>query len=319
VLAGSLLAPLLAHAACVPDRDENESLVTRPRVIAIQMEPAEVAPRQALRLRALYAGGDESDVDWAFCAEQKPLSELGPIAKSCLAPDGSGLAAPFATGLEASGSMPADACRLFGPDRPPPKPNEPAGRPVDADPSGGYYQPIGVFDYAQGQASLFEARVSCSLPGVTRAQFTDFQQRYVRNVNPQIDAVEAVLEGEVVPLESDRAVQVRAGQELSLRVWTAPCGAQLDAAARCGGAEPYLYFDLGTRTLVTRTETLSAAWFATAGRFHESRTGLDTADDGSLGRNVWTAPREPGPVTLWVVLRDDRGGVTWQSYPLEIE
>ena len=309
-----------APAACVPDRDDHESLVTSPRVLAIQMEPAEVAPRQALRLRALYAGGEQSDVDWAFCTEQKPLSELGPIAKNCLAPDGTGLSEPFANGLEASGTMPADACRLFGPDRPPPKPKEPAGRPVDADPSGGYYQPVGVFDYDQNQASLFEARVSCSLPGVTRGQFTEFQTRYVRNVNPQIDAVEAVRDGEAVALDAGgEALHVRAGEALTLRVWTVGCASDLDAAARCGGAEPYLYFDLGSRSLVTRTERLSAAWFASAGSFRDSRTGLETAEDGSLSRNIWIAPVEPESVTLWVVLRDNRGGVTWQSYAIEID
>jgi hypothetical protein len=284
------------------------------------MEPAEVGPRQPLRLRALYAQGEQADLDWAFCTEQKPLSELGPIAKNCLAPDGTGLAEPFANGLEASGMMPADACRLFGPDRPAPKPNEPAGRPVDADPSGGYYQPVGVFDYDQNHASLFEARVSCSLPGVTREQFSDFQQRYVRNVNPQIDAVEAVREGEAVALDAaGEALRVRAGEALDLRVWTLACASELDAAARCGGAEPYLYFELASRTLVTRTETLSAAWFASAGRFRDSRTGLETSEDGSLARNVWTAPLQPGPVALWVVLRDNRGGVTWQRYAIEID
>lgn len=313
-----LIVTLAAAAACIPDRDDHESLVAEPRVIAIQMEPAEVAPRQPFTLRALYAGGDTSDIDWAFCSEQKPLSELGPIARSCLLPSGSGLSAAFANGLEIRATMPAEACRLFGPDRPPPKMGEPAGRPVDADPSGGFYQPVALFDYTQEEASLFEARVSCALPGVTREQFTEWTQRYVRNRNPQVDTLEAVLDGELQLLEADSALRVRAGQRLELHVWTPACGDDVDAAA-CGGAEPYLYFDLGSRSLVTRRETLNASWFADAGSFRDARTAVEVAQDGAVGKNVWTAPRDAGPVTLWVVLRDDRGGVVWRQQAVDVE
>ena len=305
--------------ACVPDRDDDESRIDRPRVIAIQMEPAEVGPRQRFALHALYAGGEEADLDWAFCTDQKPLSELGPISRDCIAPNGSGLAEPFANGLEASAMMPADACRLFGPDRPPPKDGEPAGRPVDADPTGGYYQPLSLFDYAGEEASLFEARVSCSLPGVTREQFAEWNQRYVRNQNPVIDALEAEQGGDVVALDSGgEPLVVQAGRKLSLRVWAPACDREVSPDAACGGAEPYLYFDLGTRELVTRRENLRASWFASAGGFSESRSALIRDRDGSSSDNVWTAPRREQTVTLWIVLRDDRGGVAWQTHTLEV-
>jgi hypothetical protein len=309
--------PLLA-AACVPDNDQNESLIEVPRVIAVQMEPAEVAPRQPFKLRALAAGG-EIDLDWSFCGEQKPLSELGPISRRCLAPLGAGLLAAFGSGGEIEATMPADACRLFGPDRPPPMQGEPAGRPVDADPSGGYYQPISLFDYNEQAASLFEARVACALPGVTRAQYAEWTTRYVRNVNPSIDAIEAVHGGEAFVLDDAEPLQVGGVRTLALRVWAPLCGDELDAAAACGGAEPYLYFDIGSRELVTRTETLSAAWFATAGSFRDSRTALELTGDGALAENRWTVPREAGEVTLWVVLRDNRGGVSWKSARLNID
>jgi hypothetical protein len=39
------------------------------------------------------------------------------------------------------------------------------------------------------------------------------------------------------------------------------------------------------------------------------------AHDGDLGwrdhRTVWRAPRAPGEVRLWAVVRDNRGGVSW--------
>ena len=41
----------------------------------------------------------------------------------------------------------------------------------------------------------------------------------------------------------------------------------------------------------------------------------DDAHDGDLGwiehQTAWRAPREPGEVRLWAVVRDNRGGVTW--------
>jgi hypothetical protein len=310
----------LALTACVPDRDDDESKVDAPRVIAIQMDPAEVAPRQRFTLRALYAGGDSADLDWAFCGEQKPLSELGPISRECLAPDGSGLAEPFANGLEAGGTMPPDACRLFGPDRPPPKDGEPAGRPVDPDPSGGYYQPIALFDYGEDSASLYEARVSCSLPGVTREQFTEWTQNYVRNRNPEIDAIDVTIGREVQPLDFEgEPLVVRRGRAAELRVWAPACGREVDPDAACGGAEPYLYFDVGKREIVTRRETLRASWFAEAGSFRDSRTELGRNADGSSSTNVWTAPSRAATVRMWVVLRDDRGGVAWRTYTFQVE
>lgn len=311
------LVPLLA-AACVPDNDQNESLIEAPRVIAVQMEPAEVAPRQPFKLRALTAGG-ELDLDWAFCGEQKPLSELGPIARRCLAPHGEGLLDAFGSGIEVDATMPADACRLFGPDRPPPMKGEPAGRPVDADPSGGYYQPVSLFDYHEQAAALFEARVACALPGVTRAQYAEWTTRYVRNVNPTIDALEAVHGGEAIVLGDSEPLQVAGLRTLALRVWAPLCGDELAAGAACGGAEPYLYFDIGSRELVTRSETLSASWFATAGSFQDSRTVLELTDEGALANNRWEVPRDAGEVTLWVVLRDNRGGVSWKTARLHVE
>ena len=97
------------------------------------------------------------------------------------------------------------------------------------------------------------------------------------------------------------------------------CGEELDAAAACGGAEPYLYFDIGSRELVTRTETLSASWFASAGSFRDSRTALELSDEGALADNRWAVPREAGEVTLWVVLRDNREGVSWKSARLHVD
>jgi hypothetical protein len=319
---------------CVPELDESNPRVDEPRVLAVRAEPAEVAPRARARFTALYADASgslsEAELDWAYCVQRKSLAELGPISPACLVPEGESLA-PLGAGLSAEGAVPADACRLFGPDRPMAKPGEPAGRPVDADPTGGYYQPLRLFDRAEDSYAIFEARIRCGLPGVTMAQFAEFNRRYQINSNPELEAVAVIPEaGEPEPLapaESGEAFTVAAGETLDLRVTWASCpelpeceDAECPEQPACGGAEQYAYFDPASRSVLLRREAMRVSWHATAGSFRDGRTGRSPAEvEHSNSENQWTAPDAPGPVVLWAVLRDDRGGVAWQSYRFQVD
>jgi hypothetical protein len=49
------------------------------------------------------------------------------------------------------------------------------------------------------------------------------------------------------------------------------------------------------------------------------RVGRDGSDTTVNVVNTWTAPTTPGIVRIWVVLRDARGGVGWESYALDVE
>ena len=61
------------------------------------------------------------------------------------------------------------------------------------------------------------------------------------------------------------------------------------------------------------------SWYATAGKLLEERSGRAEGDpDGVDATNRFTAPNAPGEVLLWLVLRDDRGGVGWQTYRVAI-
>ena len=54
-------------------------------------------------------------------------------------------------------------------------------------------------------------------------------------------------------------------------------------------------------------------------RVSDTRT-LHFKDRGGSGPiNAWTAPSDPGLVRLWVVLRDDRGGVGWAEYLIQVD
>jgi hypothetical protein len=65
---------------------------------------------------------------------------------------------------------------------------------------------------------------------------------------------------------------------------------------------------------------MRVSWFASAGTFEHDRSGRPEADAGSpFSDNAWTAPSEAGDVRLWVVLRDDRGGVGYGSFYVHVE
>jgi hypothetical protein len=60
------------------------------------------------------------------------------------------------------------------------------------------------------------------------------------------------------------------------------------------------------------------SWFVTGGTFEHDRTGVAAGDSSTSTSNRWTAPSQPGPVNLWLVLRDSRGGVASKSYAMTV-
>jgi hypothetical protein len=86
----------------------------------------------------------------------------------------------------------------------------------------------------------------------------------------------------------------------------------------CGGAERYVNFDLATQSVVDQREGIHVSWYATAGSFARDRTGNAGTDDDTTSDNPWTAPSSAGTVNLWIVLRDDRGGIGWAEYVLDV-
>jgi hypothetical protein len=223
---------------------------------------------------------DGTVIDWSFCLARKGLSETGPIAKECLAyPDE---LVRFGVGATASATLPRDACRVFGPD---PPIGKTGGRPADPDGTGGYYQPGLAAD------AVFSIRVRCNLAGATQEQTSDFERRYRENVNPEISdlAVNGASVGE--------EWHARPGDRLQLRVsWPETA------------AEPYIAFDPLSRAIFDRKESLRVSWLATSGSFAHSRT--DAPD------NEFTVA---GNATLYVVLRDDRGGVAFRSVKVQTD
>lgn len=347
------LAPALVGAvawlgaACKPNLDQTVSVVGDPVVLAVRSDPPEVAPTKTVELTALYVDRNgpiaAAPIDWAFCTARNPLANLGPVNPECLQGAGSWLR-PIGTGIQVSGTLPDIACRQFGPDVPEPMPGQPQGRPVDPDPTGGYYQPARLVVPTDGGASvgIAETRLACTSGVATGTVGVEYNRRYHANVNPAVASVAVVEDASAgASWSSDGGATnpTKAGAHVLLRVGWARCPATdtcgdgicgPDESAKdcpadcttpvgCTGAERYAGFDVPSQTVVDRREAIAVAWFATQGTFDADRTGRDSNDPTPTSDNGWTAPAQPGTAHLWVVLRDDRGGAGWAQYTLEVK
>jgi hypothetical protein len=313
----------LALAGCAPTFEDQTSLVSNPRLLAIQATPPEVALGAPFVVLALYAGPqgaiDASAIDWRICLRQKPLGEPDPVDPGCFAEASTGLLA-LGAGASVTATMPATACQLFGPDSPPAQPGQPSARPTDPDPTGGFYLPV-LARTPDGQSTAALERIACQPSGVTQSVFVAFTAGYHPNRNPALSALSIVAsDGTSSPVAPDSnqgpaPFSVSPHQRLSLRASWPSCPA---SGSDCDGAEDYLSIDPVSKEIVTRRESIVASWYATAGAFDEARNGRGESDPSTDVLNAWTAPNAPGTVHVWVVLRDARGGVGWGSYTLDV-
>ena len=339
----------LGWVGCKPELEGRPSLVEADRILAIRSLPAEAKPKSAVSYEALYVSPDGEltgdALDWALCNRRKALTQSGTISKSCLFLEAPSLEL-LGTGSHVDATLPPDACETFGPTPRTPKPGEPNFRPVDPDTTGGFYQPVRVLGRSDEQ--LFASgmtRLACGLGGATQEQAADFNRRYRVNENPKLDGLVLVhSDGSEEPFQdaasSLEALSVQRAERVLLRASWADCPSEpscgdgicslgesdcpadcaAGAAHGCTGSEPYLSFDAIVRSLNERREAIRVSWFATGGRFDYERTGHAESDQPEAStENWWTAPVDSSEVLLWLVIRDDRGGVGWTSYRLRAE
>jgi hypothetical protein len=338
----TIIACLLTVGGCVPEFDTDLSQIADLRVLAIAATPAEAQPRQQVRLEALVVGPEGEPVpsiDWRVCLARKALTELGPVSPACLA------ASPAAEDVkrlppgEAEFTLDQDACRFFGPLRPTPMAGEPAGRPVDPDITGGFYQPVvGVLGR---ENTLGAVRISCDPANVNRDEALEFRQRYRPNQAPAIGDVSFSQDGSAPrTLTEDASLVLGSLAPVALEVdWEAcatesTCGDGLCTAFEdnatcpddcgatrrgCTGAEPYVWYNRQTQRVESRREGISVAWYTSNGRFDEEQTGRDEgeAQSGRATSNTWR-PASAGPATVWLVIRDTRGGLSWKTFRFSV-
>jgi hypothetical protein len=348
------LAAVLSVAACKPEFEDRNSAVSALRVLAVSSTPAEVQPdtQTPIQYRALVAdqNGARPDVaiDWAFCTLPKPATELNDVAVACFATDASFIESFGTSATSVTGTVPTkpvNGCYLFGPDNPPAREGQPPSRPADPDETGGYYQPLRLLINLGGGSlyTLAQTRLACSLPGATGDVFAAFRKRYKLNENPGIDAVVAYThdqpQGAAIQADTDTII-VHTGEQIRITAaWAAcpaapvcgdgvcgvdetadSCAADCTDPKGCTGSEQYVYYDLVSRALVDRREAMRLSWYSNRGEFRDDRTGRGEGEADQPGNeNIWTAPGTPTSATIWLVLRDNRGGVTWRSFNAAVQ
>jgi hypothetical protein len=295
-------------AGCKPDLGSPTSLVTGPRILAVKTEPPEVLPGMPVKTDLLAVdptGRLAAPAMWSLCLAHKPPAENNVVANDC-SQAGKQLEPIGESGPRITVTIPATACALNGPDTPPTKMGEPPLRARDADVTGGYYQPIEV---KVGEARSFVLeRISCSLPNVSLDVVKEFQTRYHANTNPAfLRLLVGGLDLPAVQGASPATVHITPGQAVGFEAFWTP-----------ESRETFPVYDLARQAVVDRTEELTVSWYATAGEFDRDRTGTTETDTVSSITNGWVAPLAAGPVHLWIVLRDNRGGLDFREYLLTV-
>ncbi|MDB4976044.1 MAG: hypothetical protein JWN48_4385 [Myxococcaceae bacterium] len=313
----TLLLAASAASACVPDLNTKASRVVQTRVVAVRATPAEATPGQQVTWQAIVVTPlvpqAATQIDWAMCLSPRNPADSITVSEACFGvPDvatgtsDAGVPSPpvvtsipGAGGATAQGAIPSDACRKIGPEVSAIGANGAKQRPPDADITGGYQLPLRVVvsDPTLGDprvdVSFDRQRVRCNLASAPAAAAADYAARYKPNQNPEIQSLE--LAGSAGP--ADARYVVPRGSKLPLRI-------RWDPAAN----ETYVLFDPIQRAIVERTEALDVSWYTNGGEFEHDRTTRD-GDQPSSSNTLQLDGSVTQSVQVWIVLRDERGGV----------
>ena len=126
------------------------------------------------------------------------------------------------------------------------------------------------------------------------------------------------LRGDAEPNQNPVLTGITAdGQDFEAPLSLAP-GAKSELFPLTAPGSRQSYVPAGQTAAVLEDNTFS--WFVTAGELRDGRTedGQD-AQGNLLQGNEYTAPAEPGPVTLWLLLRDNRDGEDWLTRTIQVE
>ena len=265
--------------------DQRLAIIDAPRVLAVIAEPAEARPGAQVSYTAVVASPDGPVAGaprWAFCVAPKPPTEDNAVSDGCL--DEAHLVV-LGTQPAVTAALPADGCLSFGPETPPGN-----FRPRDADPTGGYYQPVRA---DIGDLLAFGlSRITCKLATAPSAVAHDYDLSYVANQNPMLN-----------PLGLSRVPP--------------DTNVTLTASWPADAVETYLYYDPLSQTLVTRRESMRLSWFSTGGALAVDASAVAETDASTSVSTTWHTP-PAGTAYVWLILRDSRGGIASQTVRVEV-
>jgi hypothetical protein len=289
---GACLFLASGAVACVPSLSSDDATISSTRILAVRGDPAEAPPGTKVTFTAFVAGTggqvSTADVGWDFCTAPLPLTSDAVVSDACL---GSASIVAAGAGPAVTAATPSKGCSLFGPETPP------GGfRPPDPDATGGYYQPLRA-DLAGAAVTFALARIHCDLANADAQAVSAFAAAYEPNQNPTLSPMAFSL-----GLAAADPSAIPAGATVTLTAsWPA------------SSAETYAYYDPSTQAVTTKREAMQVAWYSTTGALATEATGRTSADLATSSANTWVAPSSPGTSHLFVVLRDDRGGVDFTA------
>jgi hypothetical protein len=283
-----LLGMGLFWIGCGDNFDDNSARVRGLRLLGVQGEPAEAGPGASVTLTAVAVDpssptGGVITARWAACTEP-PIPGTGLPNPACVSSDTAPYLIPLGEGLSITAQVPeVDPAVLGAPD-----------------PTGGLYLPIRVR----------LATASESLDGIHRLRYAQgAPSNQPPNQNPrfvEVSRITRAADGSPVvsPLVEGEPLAVREGEAITLRATFAQDSAETYEAPGVGG------------TTRTTKETLNVTWFSTAGRYRTDRTGDGGETVLRLDRDL---PARGQTIDLWLIGRDERGGLDFLHRTLELQ
>ncbi len=288
-----------------------ETLVDALRVLAITAEPPEVAPGESAQLDILQLDpsrpGGKTTVVWVGC-EPDPIdfnrsacndttALLQPTAFATFPPGvrilGFGARAGYASSRTLFDELPPED---------PVRSNGTSG-PVLGVVIGEEVKPTSNDAELRELFGRIERQEIQTVMSLTRVTVT---QRLQKNHNPKLTALE--LDG--LPVPKNAKLQLRAGRKV-----------QLVPKPTADSRETYSVILPGGPS--ERSETLVVSWYSTAGRFDQARVDVTTGTPTNfIAPGSVEVPEDPVPEkrtgTVWLVMRDGRGGQHFEVFPFYI-
>lgn len=286
-----------------------ETLVDSLRVLAVTTEPPEVSPGESAQLDILqldpsrptgkttvvWVGCEPDPIDFNRSACNDTSALLQPTAFATFPPGvrvlGFGTRAGYASAPTLFDGLAADD---------PVRTNGTSG-PVLGVVIGEEVKPTSSDAELRELFGRIERQEVQTVMALTRVTVTE---RLVRNHNPKL----AALEIDGVALPKNAKLQVRAGASISL-------------VPRPTDDSRETYSVLLPSGATEKSESLVVSWYSTAGRFDQARVDVS---EGAVTTFIAPGALADDPIpdkrtgTVWLVLRDGRGGQHFETLPFYV-
>jgi hypothetical protein len=303
------LALALALTACTPEDFPTESLVDRLRMLGISASPADLAPGETARLSALVLDPTRTGATTTFwiacdpdpfnenrsaCTDPAVVNDPSRLGDMNALPAGVRFAGLNATATYAAPRGLFDVLAADDPRRRLGTVGSLITISVAEEVS-----PAAPMEELTALFGRVQRREVASLISLFRVRISEDPER---NQNPEVSRL--IVDG--VDWPRGARVMMKPAQDLVLDVDAPDSSFEPFTAVTPSGPE-------------ARTERILVSWYSTAGRFSETRTAMREAVKTTFtapGKKAFDPVPERRTATLWTVLRDTRGALTWTEFPL---